>query len=120
MTGREAPIDTRTLERLVEDVGLERTRRLLRTFMAEADGRMGRIRAAAADGDLARLRDECHTLKGSAGAFGAPAVEREASQIIAACLAGDGAGALGRVAALEGSVAGAARALEDWLGAETE
>ncbi len=71
MTDRENPIDERTLDRLIEDVGDERTHRLLRAFTSETQRRMERILALA--------------------------VERPANTIVAAGLTGDSAGALARV-----------------------
>ncbi len=96
MTDRGNPIDTRVLDQMIEDVGAERAHRLLRIFMGEARARMERVLAAATAGELTALRAECHTLKGSAGSFGAVAVEREANEIVAACRSGDTTDAVAR------------------------
>ena len=93
MTDRGNPIDERALDRLIEDVGDERAHRLLRAFTSETQRRMERILALAGERSLTALRDECHTLKGSAGSLGAVAVERQANAIVAACLTGDSADA---------------------------
>ena len=115
MTDPGNPIDERALDRLIEDVGDERAHRLLRAFTREMLRRMERILALAEERSLAALRDECHTLKGSAGSFGAVAVERQANAIVAACLAGDSAGALARVDDLRGLVDAALGALDKRL-----
>ncbi len=64
---------------------------------------------------MTALRDECHTLKGSAGSFGAVAVAREANEIVAACLSGDTTDAVARVENLGVLVDTALGALDDWL-----
>ncbi len=112
MTDRGNPIDGRALDRLIEDVGDERTHRLLRAFTSETRRRIESILALAGERNLTALRDECHTLKGSAGSFGAVAVERQANAIVAACLTGDSAGALARVDELRGLVDAALGALD--------
>ena len=119
MTDRGNPIDERALDRLIEDVGDERTHRLLRAFTSETRRRMESILALAGERNLTALRDECHTLKGSAGSFGAVAVERQANAIVAACLTGDSAGALARVDELRGLVDAALGALDKWLSGGT-
>ncbi len=120
MTDRGNPIDERAFDRLIEDVGDERAHRLLRAFMRETLRRLERILALAGERNLTVLRDECHTLKGSAGSFGAVAVERQANAIVAACLAGDSAGALARVDDLRGLVDAALGALDERLSSGTE
>ncbi len=115
MTDHGNPIDERSLDRLIEDVGDARADRLLRAFMRETLRRMERILALAGERNLTVLRDECHTLKGSAGSFGAVAVERQANAIVAACLAGDSAGAVTRVDDLRGLVDVALGALDERL-----
>ncbi len=112
MTDRGNPIDEQAIDRLIEDVGDERAHRLLRTFTRETHRRMARILALAGERNLTALRDECHTLEGSAGSFGAVAVARQANAIVVACLAGDSAGALARVDDLRGSVDAALGALD--------
>ncbi len=119
MTDRGNPIDERALDRLIEDVGDERTHRLLRAFTSETQRRMEGILALAGERNLTALRDECHTLKGSAGSFGAVAVERQAHAIVAACLAGDSIGALARVDELRGLVDAALGALDARLSSGT-
>ena len=119
MTDRGNPIDERALDRLIEDVGDERTHRLLRAFTSETQRRMEGILALAGERNLTALRDECHTLKGSAGSFGAVAVERQANAIVAACLAGDSVGALARVDELRGLVDAALGALDARLSSGT-
>ncbi len=111
MTDRGNPIDGRDLDRLIEDVGDARAHRLLRAFMSETQTRMERILALAGERNPTALRDDCHTLKGSAGSFRAVAVERQANAIVAACLAGDSADALARVDDLRGLVDAALGAL---------
>ncbi len=115
MTDQGNPIDQRAVDRLIEDVGDERAHRLLRAFMSETLRRMERILALAGERNLTVLRDECHTLKGSAGSFGAVAVERQANGIVAACQAGDSAGAVTRVDDLRGLVDVALGALDERL-----
>ncbi|MCH7793633.1 MAG: Hpt domain-containing protein [Proteobacteria bacterium] len=119
MTDRRNPIDERALDRLIEDVGDERAHRLLRAFTRETLRRMARILARTGERNLTALRDECHTLKGSAGSFGAVAVERQANAIVAACLAGDSADALARVDDLRGLVDAALGALDARLSSGT-
>ena len=119
MTDYGNPIDERALDRLIEDVGDARAHRLLRAFMRETLRRMERILALAGERNLTVLRDECHTLKGSAGSFGAVAVERQANAIVAACLAGDSAGAVTRVDDLRGLVDAALGALDERLSSGT-
>jgi len=119
MTDRGNPIDERALDRLIEDVGDERAHRLLRAFTRETLRRMAHILARAGERNLTALRDECHTLKGSAGSFGAVAVERQANAIVAACLAGDSADALARVDDLRGLVDAALGALDARLSSGT-
>ncbi len=119
MTDRGNPIDGRALDRLIEDVGDERTHRLLRAFTSETQRRMESILVLAGERNLTALGDECHTLKGSAGSFGAVAVERQANAIVAACLTGDSAGALARVDELRGLVDAALGALDARLSSGT-
>ncbi len=119
MTDQGNPIDQRAVDRLIEDVGDERAHRLLRAFMSETLRRTERILALAGERNLTVLRDQCHTLKGSAGSFGAVAVERQASAIVAACLAGDSAGALARVDDLRGLVNATLGALDARLSSGT-
>ncbi len=119
MTDRGNPIDERALDRLIEDVGDDRTQRLLRAFTSETQRRMEGLLALAGERNLTALRDECHTLKGSAGSFGAVAVERQANAIVAACLAGDSVGALARVDELRGLVDAALGALDARLSSGT-
>ncbi len=119
MTDRGNPIDERALDRLIEDVGDERAHRLLCAFTRETLRRMAHILARAGERNLTALRDECHTLKGSAGSFGAVAVERQANAIVAACLAGDSADALARVDDLRGLVDAALGALDARLSSGT-
>ncbi len=111
MTDRGNPIDEQVLDRLIADVGDDRTHRLLRAFTSETQRRMAGILALAGERNLTALRDECHTLEGSAGSFGAVAVERQANAIMAACLADDSVGALARVDELRGLVDAAIGAL---------
>jgi HPt (histidine-containing phosphotransfer) domain-containing protein len=113
------PIDERAIDRLIEDVGDESARRLLRAFTRETQRRMARILALARERNLTALRDECHTLKGSAGSFGAVAVARQANGIVAACQAGDSADALARVDDLRGLVDAALGALDKRLSSAT-
>ena len=113
------PIDERALDRLIEDLGDERAHRLLCAFTSETRGRMARILARAGERNLSALGDECHTLKGSAGSFGAVAVARQANAIVVACLAGDSAGALARVDDLRGLVDAALGALDARLSSGT-
>ena len=115
MSEIETTIDGDVLDRLIEDIGLERLERLLRAFMDEAVNRMRRIRAAARARNLTALHEECHTLKGSASSFGAAEVAREAERIVAACLVDDGEGALGRVDGLEGLLNVALSAFGEWI-----
>lgn len=115
----EDPIDERVLDRLIEDVGNESAHRLLRAFTRETRRRMARILARAGERNLTALRDECHALKGSAGSFGAAAVERQASKIVVACQAGDSADALARVDDLRGLVDAALGALDKRLSSAT-
>ena len=119
MTDHGNPIDERSLDRLIEDVGDARAHKLLRVFMHETLRRMERILALAGERNLTVLRDECHTLKGSAGSFGAVAVERQANAIVVACLAGDSAGVLTRVDELRGLVDAALGALDERLSSGT-
>ncbi len=119
MTDRGNPIDERALDRLIEDVGDERAHRLLRAFTSETQTRMERILALARERNLTALRDQCHTLKGSAGSFRAVAVERQANAIVAACLAGDIADAPTRVDDLRGLVDAALGALDARLSSAT-
>lgn len=113
------PIDEGAIDRLSEDVGDERAHGLLRAFMGETQGRMARILARAGERNLSALGDECHTLKGSAGSFGAVAVARPANAIVVACLAGDSADALARVDDLRGLVDAALGALDARLSSGT-
>ncbi len=119
MTDPGNPIDARAIDRLMEDVGDEWAHRLLRAFTSETQRRMEGILALAGERNLTALRDECHTLKGSAGSFGAVAVERQANAIVAACLAGDSADALARVDDLRGLVDAALGALDKRLSGGT-
>ncbi len=113
------PIDERAIDRLIEDVGDESAHRLLHAFTRETQKRMARILVLARERNLTALRDECHTLKGSAGSFGAATVARQANGIVAACQAGDSADALVRVDELRGLVDAALGALDKRLSSGT-
>jgi len=71
-------LDDAVLERLEEDVGPDRLPGMLQTFVAEARRLVAGIEGAVERGDLDAARNHAHTLKGSAGTFGAPALQAAA------------------------------------------
>jgi HPt (histidine-containing phosphotransfer) domain-containing protein len=71
-------LDDAVLERLEEDVGPELLPGMLQTFVAEARRLVAGIEGAVERGDMDAARNHAHTLKGSAGTFGAPALQSAA------------------------------------------
>ena len=78
LPARASLLDDAVLERLEEDVGSDRLPGMLQIFAAEARRLVAGIEGAVARGDLDAARNHAHTLKGSAGTFGAPALQSAA------------------------------------------
>ena len=89
-TGAEAPLlDTRVLNRLLTDLGVERCGRIVDSFLANAP-RMGQalLRGMAAD-DLAAVADTAHQLISATSVVGLGGVAARARELHRCCAAGD-------------------------------
>ncbi|WP_158047566.1 PAS-domain containing protein [Skermanella pratensis] len=82
-------LDTGVLDQLRHDLDETILPDLIDAFLSEARGRVQRIAAAAAAGVLATVAREAHTLKSSAGTFGAVRLADAVRAIERACQAGD-------------------------------
>ncbi len=89
-SGGNGLLDLAILERLEQDTSPAVIKDLVKTFILETMARLDRIAEAARAGDIATLEREAHSLKGSAGTFGAPRLEARAQAIEFACKEGDG------------------------------
>ncbi len=89
-------LSRRIIRQLEEDVGAELLPEILRTFLIETDRRMKRLVGRVDAGDARAVGDEAHTLKGSAGTFGALALCQTAFELEQAGRRGD----LGRIGQL--------------------
>ncbi|HEY0837665.1 MAG TPA: response regulator, partial [Azospirillum sp.] len=84
--GAEA-LDGPVLDQLAEDLDAEMLPDVIRQFIDETQARAARI--AAPDVDPAVLEQEAHTLKSTAGTFGARLLSSAARELERACRAGD-------------------------------
>ncbi len=89
----EAVLELDTLAELEADTDAETLERIVGLFVDETRGRLDAIDAALAGGDWPRLQREAHTLKSSAGTFGARALAAHARSLNDACRAADYAAA---------------------------
>ena len=91
-------LDEAVIQQLAEDVTEAAIPGMMQMFIDEAAMRAGRVLAALQDSSAAGLEDEAHTLKSSAGTFGALRLQALARDIEAACREGNRAAAekLGR------------------------
>ena len=76
----DGPVDEELLAELDLGSGNGAGARLLELFVTETAKRVTRLRRAAADGDLAEIARTAHSIRGSAGAFGARRLSRAAAQ----------------------------------------
>lgn len=67
MTDVASIFDRRAFDILVEEIDADGVRMALDALLAETGPRLARLRTLSCDADRARIRDEAHTLKGSAG-----------------------------------------------------
>lgn len=89
--GIDPPLLNRcALEQLEEDIGAEAMPEILPTLLVEIDRRVQLLAESASAGDAAGAASEAHTLKGSAGTFGAMALRQAAFDMEQAGRAGDG------------------------------
>jgi len=88
----DPPIAWASLDQLADEVGPAVLPRLLRTFFAEAETRMGAFarlsQEGAEGGEGGRLHREIHSLKSAAASFGAAALAMRAAEIEEAIEAG--------------------------------
>jgi CheY-like chemotaxis protein len=94
----EPLLDEAVIQQLAEDVSEAAIPGMMKTFVDEVMMRAGRVLSALQDSAAADLEDEAHTLKSSAGTFGALRLQGLARDIEAACREGNRATAekLGR------------------------
>jgi signal transduction histidine kinase/DNA-binding response OmpR family regulator len=107
----EGLLDAEVLAQLAADLDAQVLPDLVDAFLREAEGRARMMVEAAEAGDLARLEREAHSLKSSAGTFGAAALAERAREIERASRAGDAPAAGGLARALPELTLGTARAL---------
>ena len=116
-------LDADALAQLERDLDREMLTGLIGQFLEEAAGRVARLNGGA--GDIAMLRREAHTLKSTAGTFGARALSAAARVLEAACISAQDVGAASPgddfaklAAALPGLLTEAASAYRraGWLG----
>ncbi|MGQ9364761.1 response regulator [Azospirillum sp. ST 5-10] len=100
-------LDAGVLAQLAEDLDADLVADLVRQFVQETRDRVRRI--AGAELDAATLQREAHTLKSTAGTFGARRLAQRARDLEQACREGDG----DAMAAMRRDVAVLARAAEE-------
>jgi HPt (histidine-containing phosphotransfer) domain-containing protein len=81
-------LDESVLDTLEQHIGAEVLPRMGEAFVGEARRRLATIEAALASADHAAIAASAHALKGSAGTFGARALEAEALALELAAKAG--------------------------------
>jgi HPt (histidine-containing phosphotransfer) domain-containing protein len=86
----DAVLDPEVLAQLATDLDHSILPDLVEAFLREAETRSAVMVAAAVAGELRPLEREAHSLKSSAGTFGAATLAARAREIEAACRAGDG------------------------------
>jgi HPt (histidine-containing phosphotransfer) domain-containing protein len=96
----ESLLDESILDTLEQHVGAAALSRMVEAFVNEAQGRLGAIEAAIARADFPALAAAAHALKGSAGTFGARALQAEALALELAAKAGQSEGLAEAVSAL--------------------
>lgn len=84
-------LNVEALQQLERDLDREMLTSLIGQFLEEAAGRVARLNGGA--GDVAMLRREAHTLKSTAGTFGACGLSAAARVLETACISAQGAGA---------------------------
>ena len=102
-TLREDLLDTEVLDQLAQDLDAELLADVMREFVEETLARAERI--AAGEADLASLAIEAHTLKSTAGTFGARCLSAAARALEKACRDN----AVGEVESLRGDIPRLAR-----------
>ena len=85
----ECELDTEVLNQLQADTDLIALRRVIRLFIEETQMRLTVIATAQRIGDWPRLQREAHTLKSSAGAFGARRLQEHARRLDQSCRDGN-------------------------------
>ncbi len=93
-------IDLNILRQLEEDTEPQLLGRAVGMFIDETNTRLAQIVRATATGDWGRLQREAHTLKSSAGTFGATGLQDHARRLDEACKHGDHALASALAAAI--------------------
>ncbi|MEZ5591108.1 MAG: response regulator [Gammaproteobacteria bacterium] len=78
-------LDEPTLEKLADETNPTIMRRIIGLFIEETQNRADHIITARSNGDLERLQREAHSLKSSAGTFGALRLQARAKALEAAC-----------------------------------
>jgi CheY-like chemotaxis protein len=96
----ESLLDESILSTLEQHVGAEALSRMVEAFVAEAQGRLSAIEAAIGRADHPALAAAAHALKGSAGTFGARALQADALALELAAKAGQSEGLAEAVSAL--------------------
>ena len=104
-------IDAPTIDRLEADTSPGAVQDLVKTFILETVERLDNILALIRKDDLATLEREAHSLKSSAGTFGAVALAERARALEAACKEGDRKNAAALAGGLRDLAIGAAEAL---------
>ncbi|PWV58453.1 hybrid sensor histidine kinase/response regulator [Plasticicumulans acidivorans] len=82
-------VDPAVLDQLEADTDREVLTRIVNLFVDEARGRLDAIDTALASEDWVRLQREAHTLKSSAGTFGAKQLQSHARRLNDACREND-------------------------------
>ncbi|TCO83778.1 PAS domain S-box-containing protein [Plasticicumulans lactativorans] len=85
----EPVLDRGALDQLGADTDAEVLTRVVRLFLEETAHRLDNVDTALARGDWITLQREGHTLKSSAGTFGARQLQTQARQLNEACRAND-------------------------------
>lgn len=106
-----------TLAKLQEDLGGERDvmRELVETFLGEVPRMLDAMRAGLAEGNLREVNRTTHSLKSTAGTFGADALSTLCRALEHDTLASLPPDAAPRVAAIESEWAKVRAELEAWL-----
>ena len=89
------------LQRLEKDASLEVIPEIVSMFVRETRSRLARMSDALEQMDLACLESESHTLKSSAGTFGAAILEERARELELASKAGNADPVVEMMAAIE-------------------
>ncbi len=116
--GSDIILDRSVILEHSDQLGEERTRRIVETFCASAPDTLDAIRQAAGSGDLARLSDLAHSLKSAAGNVGLVRLRHTASGLEKAAGAAEQASVAEALDTIQDDVARSVAALRESAAAD--